>query len=113
MEKTIFLKVMGNTPMYRLLDFLVTFKYFDYTARDLAKNSNINYKTICKLLRILERLDMIIFSKKNNSKKYRLNLKNSVVKTFIRFHWLIIKRETHRMLELDKQKIRRKLLVTA
>lgn len=45
-EKSLLLQVVGDSPKLRVLDFLITFQKFDYSMKDIARNSKIGYATL-------------------------------------------------------------------
>lgn len=44
-----FFDVMGDTPRNRILDFLISEAGFDYTLKEIAKNSRVGYATIKRI----------------------------------------------------------------
>ncbi len=53
------LESMFPTSTSKILDFLVTFKEFDYSISDIAKNSGISYKTAFDEVKNLEQQGVI------------------------------------------------------
>lgn len=97
--KSIFLEVMGDYPINRVLDFLITFKNYDYSMTDIAKNSNIGWTTLNSFWQDLEKYKIVAFTRLvGKAKMYKLNEKNSVVQQLIKIHWLIAKKYTHEIL---------------
>jgi len=47
-NKTIFLEIFGDSPILRVLDFLVVNEDFDYSMTDIAVLSGIGYSTLCQ-----------------------------------------------------------------
>ena len=44
--KTAFLQVFGDSPMLRVLDFLIVNEDFDYSMTDIASQSGVGYSTL-------------------------------------------------------------------
>ncbi|HLC64848.1 MAG TPA: hypothetical protein VJI46_01850 [Candidatus Nanoarchaeia archaeon] len=44
--KSSFLEIMGDNPRNRILDFLISENGFDYTLKEIAKESRVGYATI-------------------------------------------------------------------
>ena len=102
-QKSLFLKAYGNNPKLNVLDFLVTFQEFDYSMKDIAKNAKIGYNTLKLFWKDL--VDRKIVSQTRvvgKAKMYKLNKENPEVKEFIKLYWLVIDRETERLLSQKK-----------
>ena len=41
-----FLKIFGDSPLLRVMDFLVIHEEFDYSMTDIAKEAGIGYSTL-------------------------------------------------------------------
>ena len=102
-QKSLFLKAYGNNPKLNVLDFLVTFQEFDYSMKDIAKNAKIGYNTLKLFWKdLVDR--KIVFQTRvvGKAKMYKLNKENPEVKEFIKLYWLVIDRETERLLSQKK-----------
>jgi len=98
-EESIFLKVMGDYPINKVLDFLVTFEDFDYSLTDIAKNAGIGYTTLMSFWRTLEKAQIVKLTRVvGKAKMYKLNKNNPTVKEFIKMHWALAKTETNKLL---------------
>ena len=62
MKDTIFLETFGDSPINRVLDFLVVNEDFDYSMTDIAKFSRIGYSTLKLFWNKLERNKIVIHS---------------------------------------------------
>lgn len=86
--KSIFLEKFGDSPINKVLDFLVVFSAFDYSIVDISKNSSVGYSTLKILMKELIRNKIVIQSRVvGNSKMFKLNKDNHIVKRFIQFYW--------------------------
>jgi len=102
-QKSLFLKAYGDNPKLNVLDFLVTFQEFDYSMKDIAKNAKIGYNTLKLFWKdLVDR--KIVFQTRvvGKAKMYKLNKENPEVKEFIKLYWLVIDRETERLLSQKK-----------
>ena len=102
-QKSLFLKAYGDNPKLNVLDFLVTFQEFDYSMKDIAKNAKIGYNTLKLFWKDL--VDRKIVTRTRvvgKAKMYKLNKENPEVKEFIKLYWLVIDRETERLLSQKK-----------
>ena len=76
-----FLEVFGNSPMNKVLAFLVVHEDFDYSMTDIAKHSGVGYATLKLFWNKLEENNIVIQTRVvGKAKMYELNLKNHVVK---------------------------------
>ncbi|MBI2129069.1 hypothetical protein HYU07_02415 [Candidatus Woesearchaeota archaeon] len=94
--KTIFLRIFGDSPILRVLDFLVVNEDFDYSMTDIADLSGIGYSTLKLFWEKLEEEGVIIKTRTvGKAKMYRLNLANPVIRKFREFYWETTKHHVH------------------
>ncbi len=87
-NNTIFLETFGDSPINRVLDFLVVNEDFDYSMTDIAANSGIGYSTLKIFWSKLEKDKIVVKTRiVGKAKMYMLNLENPVVKKFRDFYW--------------------------
>ncbi len=93
-EKTIFLRVFGDTPILRVLDFLVVNDDFDYSMTDIAELSGVGYATLKLFWPELEAHGIVVKTRDvGKAKLYRLNYVNPMVIKFREFYWETVKQE--------------------
>lgn len=93
-KKTVFLKVFGNSPVLRALDFLVVHEDFDYSMTDIADLSGVGYATLKLFWGTLEQNGVVANTRSvGRAKMYRLNFANPVVRKFREFYWETTKRQ--------------------
>ena len=51
LDRSSFLDVMGDTPRNRILDFLISENGYDYTLKEIARESKVGYATIKRIWR--------------------------------------------------------------
>lgn len=86
MDKSIFLKTLGDYPLIRILDFLIESRDFDYPITEIAKNAEVNFQTLKKLWPHLEREKIVICTRTlGGACLYKINTKNPVVLKLIEF----------------------------
>ena len=94
--KTIFLEIFGDSPMLKVLDFLIVNEDFDYSMTDIAANSGVGYSTLKLFWRKLEENSIIKQTRiVGKAKMYRLNFANPVIKKFRDFYWETTKQAVH------------------
>lgn len=87
-NKTLFLKTFGDTPVLRVMDFLVVNEDFDYSMTDIAKLSSVGYATLKLFWDALEKNGVVVNTRNvGKAKMYRLNFANPIVKKFKEFYW--------------------------
>ncbi len=98
-DESIFVEYFGNTPLVRILDFLIEGKDFDYSLTDIAKNTNVGWTSFSRVWKDLESMNAVKHTRNiGRAKLYKLNLEDETVKKLVRLHWEIIKGETNKML---------------
>ena len=103
MAKTAFLHVFGDSPILKVLDFLVVNEDFDYSMTDIANLSGVGYSTLKLFWRKLEESNIIKQTRiVGKAKMYRLNFANPVVKKFIDFYWEITKQKVHEKIKEEE-----------
>ncbi len=87
-EKTIFLQIFGDTPILRVLDFMIVNDDFDYSMTGIAELSGVGYATLKLFWPQLERNNIIMKTREvGKAKLYMLNVTNPAVKKFKDFYW--------------------------
>lgn len=87
-DTTAFLDIFGDTPVLRILDFLVVHEDFDYSMTDIAKLSGVGYATLKLFWQKLEKAGIVTNTRIiGKAKMYTLNKKNPIVKKFRDFYW--------------------------
>ncbi len=84
MEKSLFVNFLGDTPLVRVMDFLIGNSIFDYTKTDIAENSGVSRASLYVVWPQLEQYEIVKASRKiGNTTLYRLNKENPVVQKLI------------------------------
>ena len=87
-----FVEIFGNSPIIKILDFLITFADFDYPMTKISKNSGVSYSTLQALWNNLVRNNIVIKTRRvGKSDLYKLNTKNPAVQQLIKLDWNLIK----------------------
>ena len=103
-DKTIFLQMFGDSPILRVLDFLIVNEEFDYSMTDIAKLSGVGYSTLKLFWSNLEKHKIIVNTREvGKAKMYKLNLENPIVKRFRDFYFETTKQKIH---SLIKEKVK-------
>ena len=100
-EKTIFLQIFGESPVLKVLAFLIVNEDFDYSMTDVANLSNVGYSTLKLFWNNLEVNKIVINTRTvGKAKMYRLNLDNPVVKKFRDFYWETTRQKVHEKIKV-------------
>lgn len=107
-RESIFVEYFGDTPMVRILNFLILGKDFDYSMTDIANGSNVGWTSFTRAWKELEKRKAVVHTRDiGRAKLYKLNTQDSTIQKLIKLHWEIIKAETDKMLS------KKKLVVTS
>ena len=91
-NKSFFLMQFGDTPQLRVLDFLISFNFFDYPLTEIARNSNVSYNSLKALFPgFIESRIVIKTRKVGKSDYYKLNTDNFFVQNLMRLDWNLTK----------------------
>ena len=94
--KTAFLQVFGDSPMLKVLDFLIVNEDFDYSMTNIASQSGVGYSTLKLFWKKLEESKIVKQTRVvGKAKMYRLNFENSIVKKFRDLYWETTKQAVH------------------
>ena len=105
-KKSLFLKIFGDNPILRVLDFFMVYEDFDYSMTDIARNAGIGYSTLKLFWKDLIKYKIVKQTRViGKAKLYQLNKQNPVVNQFRKLYWATTKTETEKLL---KQKIKTK-----
>ena len=75
--KTTFTRLFGESPIIKVLDFLVVNEDFDYSMTDIARLSDVGYSTLKLFWPRLEREHIVQQVRMvGKAKLYKLNLEN-------------------------------------
>ena len=83
-KNSLFAKLLGNSPYIRVLDFLLTYRGFDYSKKEIVENANVSYNTLNSFWRKLVSDSIIIKTRREKDHDlFRLNQKNNSAKKLI------------------------------
>ena len=85
---SLFLKLMGDNPRNRILDFFIVSTDWDYSLKEIAKNSKVGYSTVKLIMPDFVKAKWIVPRRKiSKIKLYHLNKKNPDVVRFVNSFW--------------------------
>src|SRR3989338_5922234 len=81
MEKSSFRMVFGDSPVIKVLDFLLDNREFDYSLTDIAKGADVGWSTLHQFFGELVRLGIVKKTRRiGRAELYKLDEDNSLVK---------------------------------
>ena len=87
MEKTLFVKFLGDSPKIRVLDMLITGRELDYSISDIAEQAGIGRATFYRMMDELLKNRIIVTGRKfGNIQLYKLNMDNEYVKELVKLY---------------------------
>ena len=83
-EITIFREALGDSPVIRVLDFLIEGRGLDYSLSDITENSNIGWTTLHRIWEKLVQLKIVVPTREiGRAKLFKLNEANPAVEKLI------------------------------
>ena len=96
-ETTIFRETLGNSPVIRVLDFLIEGRGLDYSLTDIAENANIGWTTLHRIWDNLLRFNIVIPTREiGRAKLFKLNEENPAVERLIKLYDTLLYLETEK-----------------
>lgn len=96
-EITIFREALGDSPVIRVLDFLIEGRGLDYSLSDITENSNIGWTTLHRIWEKLVQLNIVIPTREiGRAKLFKLNEENPAVKKLINLYDTLLYLETEK-----------------
>ena len=83
-EQSIFIQTFGNYPLIKIFNFLIYSRDFDYPITEIAKNADVNFRTLKKLWPKLEQDKVVVSTRTMGGiTLYKINTNNPIVKKLI------------------------------
>jgi hypothetical protein len=84
MDESVFVKVFGNYPQVKVLDFLIENDIFDYSKTQIAELSGVSFNTLETFWSKLIETGIVKASRRvGNSRMFQLNKESPVVKKLL------------------------------
>ena len=98
-ETTILRETLGDTPVIRVLDFLIEGRGLDYSLSDIAENSSIGWTTLHRIWDKMLKLEIVKPTREiGRAKLFKLNEENPSVKELIRLYDTLLYQHTEKHL---------------
>jgi len=96
-QTTIFKEALGDSPVIRVLDFLIEGRGLDYSLTDIAENSSIGWTTLHRIWDKLLRLKIVIPTREiGRAKLFKLNEENPAIKELIKVYDTLLYQESEK-----------------
>ncbi len=95
MDKPIFIRMLGDTPKVRILNYLIKYRGLDFSMSDIARNSGVGWATLSRLWPSFVKLKVVVLTREiGKAKLYKLNEDNPAVKELIDVYKKLLVQET-------------------
>lgn len=104
--KSLFVEFLGDSPMIRILDDLLTERELDFSITDMAENAGIGRATLYRIWENLIKNEIIMHTRDiGKAKLYKLNTKNEKIKKLIEIYDMLTLEELKKRSEGQKIKV--------
>ncbi len=91
MDKSLFLDFMGDSPMMRVMDYLITERELDFSITDMANNAGIGRATLYRMWDDLIENKIIIPTREiGKAKLFKLNMNNKKVQKLVEISDMLV-----------------------
>ncbi|MFW6120944.1 MAG: hypothetical protein ACOC80_08610 [Petrotogales bacterium] len=105
-KTTIFREALGNSPVIRVLDFLIEGRGLDYSLTDIAENANIGWTTLHRIWDKLVQLNIVVPTREiGRAKLFKLNEENPAVEELIKLYDTLLYLETEKYFSKEVEAI--------
>jgi len=103
-NKSLFIEFMGDSPVIRVLDYLLTERELDFSMTDLANNARIGRATLYRIWDNLIKNEIIFHTRDiGKARLFKLNAKNPKIKKLIEIHDMLTLEELKKHRKLEKE----------
>lgn len=104
--RSLFVEFMGDSPMIKVLDYLLTERELDFSITDMAENAGIGRATLYRIWNSLIENEIIMHTRDiGKAKLYKLNMKNEKIKKLIEIYDMLVLEELRKKAEGQKIKV--------
>lgn len=102
-EKSLFVEFMGDSPMMKVMGYLITERELDFSITDMAENAGIGRATLYGLWDDLIKNKIILHTRDiGKAKLFKLNTENIKIKKLIEIYDLLVIEELKKHSETKK-----------
>lgn len=105
-EKSLLLQLIGEMPLFRIIDFLVDNKGLDFTKKDITEGAEISRATLFNYWAELEKHGLVKATRKfGKTTLYTLNTGNELVKKILELESALIKESMEKFSKTAKRRL--------
>lgn len=103
-EKSIFIRLFGDSPKLRVLDFLMSFPKYDYSLTDISKNARIGYSTLMLFWeKDFVKTGLVVETRKvGKARMFKINETNPAIKYLLKLDWALSKYAAHKLIKCQE-----------
>lgn len=103
-EKSLLLKLTGDMPLFKIIDFLLENKGMDYSKSDISKGAEISRASLFNYWNEIEKHGIVKVTRSfGKTKLYTLNSTNLVTKKLIELEKTLIAEAMNKALDMKKE----------
>ncbi len=101
-EKSLFLQLVGDLPLFKIIDFLIENKGMDFTKKEISEGAEISRASLFNYWNELERLEIVKVTRQiGKAKLYTLNSKSKIMKSLLDLEDVLISEALRKDAEND------------
>ena len=101
-DTTVFRVALGDSPVIRVLDFLIEGRGLDYSLSDIAENSKVGWTTLHRIWGKFVKTGLVKPTREiGRAKMFKLNEENPAVKNLITLYDTLLYQETEKHLSQE------------
>jgi len=102
-NKSLFIGFMGDSPMVRVLDYLLTERELDFSITDIADNAGIGRATLYRNWEKLVGNKIIVHTRDiGKAKLFKLNSENLKIKKLIEIYDMLVVEDLRKLSGIDE-----------
>lgn len=99
-KESIFVEYFGDSPLVRVLNFLILGKDFDYSMTEIAEGAGVGWTSFVRAWKILVSKNAVAPTRViGKAKLFKLNTNDPTIKKLVKLHGEIIKEETNKAMK--------------
>ncbi len=113
-EKSLFLNFIGDTPLFRIIDFLIEHMGMDFSKTEIANGADISRTSLFKYWTVIEKNGIAKVTRCfGKTKLYTLDSKNPLVKTLLQLEIQLIEQSLNNCSKKEKKQLQEKKILLA
>ena len=105
-EKSMFLEFFGDSPSFRIMDFLLEHRLQDFTKTEISKGANVSWAALFNCWKNLEKHKIVKLTRTvGRAKLYQLNESEPIVKKLKEMEMALIRQSG----EMEEEKVAMKM----